>query len=132
MSDGGQIVKPGQRNFPDPLPAAAHGFRFHHIGIPTRELRPGEHFLERIKVWASGFESSQFGVEWLRFEPDSPIPELIQTVPHVAFEVDNLDQALVGRNVIFGPFVPFDGVRCAMIEEHGAPVEMMQFEKPVS
>ena len=141
MSDGGVRTEPGERIFPArrsfpgqrsfhaPLPAAAHGMRFHHIGIPTRDRRPGEHLLERIKVWASGFGASEFGIEWLRFEPDSPIPQLIQTVPHVAFEVDDLDLALVDRNVIYGPFVPFDGVRCAMVEENGAPVEMMQFER---
>jgi hypothetical protein len=129
LTEPGEHSLPGQRSFPDPLPAAASGFRFHHIGIPTQERRPGEHYLERIKVWASGFGSSEFGVEWLRFEPDSPIPALIQTVPHLAFEVDDLDDALKDRKVIFGPFVPFDGVRCAMVEENGAPVEMMQFER---
>ena len=130
MTDSGMKTKPGEREFSQPLPVATQGMRFHHIGIPTREPRPGEHFLERIKVWASGFATSEFGVEWLRFEPDSPIPALIQTVPHVAFEVNDLDAALIGRNLIYGPFVPFDGVRCAMVEENGAPVEMMQFERP--
>ncbi len=129
MSDCGMRAIPSQRCFSAPLPAAAQGMRFHHIGIPTRERCPDEHFLERIKVWASGFASSEFGVEWLRFEPESPIPALIQTVPHVAFEVDDLNAAITGRNVIYGPFVPFDGVRCAMVEENGAPVELMQFDR---
>lgn len=115
------------RNFQDPLPAARCGYRFHHIGIPTRESRPGEHYLPNLKVWASGFATSMYGVEWLRFESDSPLPPLIQTVPHVAFEVDDLDAAIAGKAIIFPPFVPFEGVRSAMVEENGAPVEMVEF-----
>ena len=36
-------------------------------------------------------------IELLRFEPGSPMPALIQSTPHVAFTVENLDAALVGK-----------------------------------
>jgi hypothetical protein len=64
---------------------------------------------------------------WMRFEPNSPIHELIRTVPHVAFEVDDLDAALEGQTVIHPPGSPSHGVRSAMIVHNGAPVELISF-----
>jgi hypothetical protein len=60
--------------------------RYHHIGIPTAMPRDGEQFLEEYGMYVSGYEQSDYGIEWMRFEPDSPLPELVKTVPHVAFE----------------------------------------------
>jgi hypothetical protein len=48
--------------------------------------RDGEQFLEEYGMYVSGYEQSDYGIEWMRFEPDSPLPELVKTVPHVAFE----------------------------------------------
>jgi hypothetical protein len=71
-----------------PAATSMQGWRFHHVGIPTDIPRSGEHYLEAFKVYVSGFETSPYGVEWLRFESDSPVPELVRSVPHVAFEVE--------------------------------------------
>jgi hypothetical protein len=65
----------------------------------------------------------------MRFEPDSPISELIRTVPHIAFEVDDIEEALVGKDVLTWPNSPSDGVRVAMIIHNGAPVELIQFRR---
>jgi hypothetical protein len=73
--------------------------RYHHIGIPTATPRDGEQYLEEYGMCVSGYEQSDYGVEWMRFEPDSPLPELVKTVPHVAFEVDDLRAELAGREV---------------------------------
>jgi len=32
----------------------------------------------------------------MKFEPDCPLPELVKTVPHVAFVVDDLKAAIAG------------------------------------
>ncbi len=60
----------------------------------------------------------------------SPVPELVRSVPHVAFEVDNLEAAIAGKKVIFPPFSPYSGVLAAMIVENGAPIEVLEFAKP--
>jgi len=60
--------------------------RYHHIGIPTTERREGERLIEHYATFVSGYERSAYGVEWMRFEPEAPVPELVRTVPHVAFE----------------------------------------------
>src|SRR5512140_2545658 len=104
------------------------GWRYHHIGIPTSLVHAPETHLERFGLHVSGFSTSPYGVEWMRFEDDSPLHELIRTVPHVAFEVDDLDAALEGREVIYPPGSPSDGVRAAMIVHNGAPVELIWFK----
>jgi hypothetical protein len=103
------------------------GWRFHHVGIPTRKPRPGEKHLPQFGMFVSGFETSRCGVEWMRFEKDSPLPELIRTVPHLAFVVDDLESALKGREVLFDIGTPSPGVRTAMIVDGGAPIELMEF-----
>ncbi len=62
----------------------------------------------------------------MRFESDSPLPELVKTVPHVAFEVDDLEQALIGKQVLIEPNSPTIGVMVAFIIDNGAPVELLQ------
>ena len=104
--------------------------KYHHIGIPTDRPREGEVFLEQFKMHVVGFEHSDFGVEWLRFEADSPLPDLVKQVPHVAFVVENLCAALQGRHVLIEPNSPSPGVEVAFVVENGAPVELMAFDSP--
>jgi len=51
-------------------------------------------------------------------------------MPHIAFEVDNLDTALIGKKLLSDISFPSDGVRVAMIIDDGAPVELIEFKKP--
>jgi hypothetical protein len=66
----------------------------------------------------------------MRFEPDCQISELIRNVPHIAFEVDDLDTALAGQTLISEVSSPSDGVRVAMIIDNDAPIELLEFRKP--
>jgi hypothetical protein len=102
--------------------------RYHHLGIPTTSEKPGEKYLEQFRMYVSGFETSRYGIEWMRFAPDSPIPELVRTIPHVAFEVDDLETELQGQEVLIAPNRPSPGVRVAFIVENGAPIEFLQFD----
>ena len=107
------------------------GWKYHHLGIPTRQKMTNERYLPQFKFYVSGFGESPFGVEWMRFENDSPIHPLIQTVPHLAFEVDDLDFELAnhGLKIITEPNLPMEGIRVAMIEHNGAPIELIEFKK---
>ncbi len=113
----------------EPPPVVARGWRYHHLGIPTAVPREGEVYLEQFKMHVSGFATSPYGVEWMRFGEGSPLHELIRTVPHVAFEVDDIDAAIVGLELIGPVGSPSKGVRVAMIVDHGAPVELIEFMK---
>ncbi len=103
--------------------------KYHHIGIPTTERRTGERLVEGYATYVSGFETSEYGIEWMRFEADAPIPELVRTVPHVAFEVDDLAAEMAGKQVIIAPNSPSPGVTVAFIAENGAPVELLHFSR---
>jgi hypothetical protein len=102
--------------------------KYHHLGIPTDEQKPGERYLKQFKTYVSGYETSQYGIEWMRFEPGCSTPELVRTVPHVAFEVDDLEAELQGKEVLIAPNSPSPGVRVAFIVENGAPIEFLQFK----
>jgi hypothetical protein len=107
------------------------GWKYHHLGIPTRKKMPNERYLPQFKFYVSGFSNSPFGIEWMRFEKDSPISKLIQTVPHIAFEVEDLDYELKNRDfkMITEANPPAEGIRVAMIEHNGAPIELIEFAK---
>ncbi len=103
--------------------------KYHHLGIPTTEKREGEVHLKHLKIYVSGYKNNTYGIEWTRYELDAPYPELVKTIPHVAFEVENLEQELQGKKVIIAPNSPSPGVTVAFIEHNGAPVEFLQFDK---
>ena len=103
---------------------------YDHVGIPTTEERPDETYLEEFKVYVSGYETSEYGIEWMRFVPGSPVPDLVKTVPHVAFEVDDLERELKGKTILIKPNSPSEGVMVAFIVENGAPVEFLTRLRP--
>jgi hypothetical protein len=107
------------------------GWKYHHLGIPTVKEMPGEIYLAQFKLFTSGFSESPFGIEWMRFEDGCPLNKMIQKIPHIAFEVTNLEIEISLHNlkVITGPNSPSEGVRVAMIEHNGAPVELIEFSK---
>ncbi len=106
--------------------------RYHHLGIPTQVPRQGETYLEQFKMYVSGYETSPYNIEWMRFEPDCPFPELIKTIPHVAFEVDDLDAELEGKEILIAPNSPSPGITVAFIVDNGAPVEFLQIDHEVA
>jgi hypothetical protein len=125
---GASITRRGNE---PPAAVSVHGWRYHHIGIPTNVPHPGEYYLEKFKMYVSAFETSACGIQWMRFEPDSPVDPLIKSVPHVAFEVDDLEAAIQGKQILTEPNSPSKGVLVAMILDSGAPVELLQFRREV-
>lgn len=118
-----------RKEYDPPAAVAEWGWRYHHLGIPTNIPQPNEVYLEHLKIYVSGFETSPYGIEWMRFDEDCPISEIIKTVPHIAFEVENLEVALEGKKKLSEITSPCQGVRVAMILHRGAPVELMEFNK---
>ena len=102
--------------------------RFNHIGIPTAEAFDGEISLPHLRLTCSDHQSNPYGIQWMRYWDDAPYPELVKSVAHVAFEVDDLDVAIENQHVIIAPNSPSAGVRVAFINVQGAPVELMQID----
>ena len=55
--------------------------------------------------------------------------ELVQKMPHVAYEVENLNEALADQKVIVPPFPVGENLTCAFIDGGGFSVELMEFKK---
>jgi len=101
-------------------------YLYHHIGIPTKQPRPGERYSSTFKMYTSDGNDKNFRIQWHRFEKDCPLHQLIRTVPHVAFKVDSIDNAINNKVILLDPYYPFAGFRVAMIEVDGAPVELIE------
>ena len=105
-------------------------WEFSHVGMITQEPKPGEVFIQATRVWITDFTRHRFRVEWLRFEPDSPVTGPVRHQPHVAFRVPNIEQAAQGLQVLLEPFEPMPGVRVAFfLTEDGAVVELMEYQQ---
>lgn len=104
--------------------------RYHHVGIPTTVPREGEEHLPRYGIHCTDHERNPFGIQWMRYDAGCTLPEIVKTVPHVAFEVDDLERAIAGHELLIAPNSPSPGVRVAFVHCDGAPVEFLQYLTP--
>ncbi len=105
--------------------------RFDHVGLITEEPKPGESWVEATRVWVTSPRDHTCNVEWLRFEPDSPVTGPLRWQPHVAYRVPDMEAALKGHNVLLEPFDVGNGfMQVAFVEVDGAVVEFMQYANP--
>lgn len=86
--------------------------------------------LPGYRVWCTDHRDDPFGVQLMHYEPGCDLPELVRTRPHLAFQVGDLDAALVGRKVLIAPNSPSGGVRVAFVEHEGLPLELLEFDDP--
>jgi hypothetical protein len=100
---------------------------FHHMGLPTDEKQPGEEYVAETRVWVTSPLVHRYRVEYLRFEPDSPVTGPVRDLPHIAYKVDDFDEAYAEETVLLGPFKPTPGLRVVFIEKDGAVIEFMEF-----
>jgi hypothetical protein len=104
---------------------------FDHVGLITEEKKPGESWVEATRVWVTSPRAHPFHVEWLRFEPDSPVTGALRTKPHVAYRVPDVHAAVEGHDVLAAPFDVGDGfATVAFVQIDGAVVEFMQYANP--
>ena len=101
-------------------------YKFHHIGIPTTEKREGERYSSTFKMYTSTAPDPKFRVQYHRFEEGSPLHPLIQTMPHVAFKVNDIQKAIKGYQVLMEPYAPFRGYQAAIVLVNGTLIEFLQ------
>lgn len=105
--------------------------RFDHIGLITDDTKPGERWVEATRVWVTSPREHPYNVEWLRFEPDTPVTGALRTESHVAYRVDDVRTAIQGLDVLAEPFDVGDGfMTVAFAIIGGAVVEFMQYANP--
>jgi len=62
--------------------------KYNHIGILPTERVTGEIDLPHLKMTVNDHANNLFGIQWQRYWEGARYPELVKTVPHVAFEAD--------------------------------------------
>ena len=100
--------------------------KFHHFGVPSKTKRDGETFIDGAMVHVTDPEAHPYRVEFVRFDADSPMPELLKTTPHAAYIVPSLDAAIKGKKIIIEPFDATPTLRCAFIVDGEALLELME------
>lgn len=98
---------------------------YHHVGIPTSEVRAGERYSPVFKMYTSGGEGPT-RIQYHRFEEGSSLHPIIRQLPHVAFKVACLEEAIQGKELLLEPYEPFTGFRVAIVLEGGSPVEYIE------
>ncbi len=104
--------------------------QFEHIGIVTDQPKPGETFVEATRVWRTNYLEHPFRIEWLRFEPDSPVTGPVRHMPHVAYRVTNIAEASHGLKVLLDPFDVGPRIVGFYQAEDGAVVEFVEYKNP--
>lgn len=103
--------------------------QFHHIGLVTQEEKPGEMYFDSLKVWGTDPAADPNKVEWVRFSPDSPLADTpVAKRPHVSWQVDDLDAAIEGKDLVVGPLAVGDSIRIAYFEMDGALIEYLEIK----
>ena len=104
---------------------------FDHIGLITDGQKPGESWVEATRVWVTSPRAHGCNIEWLRFEPDSPVTGPLRSEPHVAYRVPDVHAATEGHDVLAEPFDVGNGfLTVSFVLVDGAVVELMQYANP--
>lgn len=103
---------------------------YDHLGIPTTQKRKNEIWIEASRVWVTDAHLNPFGIEWLRFEPDSPVHGPLREKPHLSFRVDSREQITElgrGMKVLLEPFDAGFCVAGFYEPEEGAILELVWY-----
>jgi hypothetical protein len=106
-------------------------YEFDHVGITTTIRQPNEDWVEQSRVWVTNPRQHPEKIEFLRYEPDSTVPEVIKANPHVAFRVASLEEHLrqPGVEIIIPPFVVGDFLEVVFVRKYNTIFEYMHYLK---
>jgi len=110
-------------------PTPPRQLQFDHIGLITTEKKAGETYVAATKVWVTDIAAHPYRVEWLRFEPDTPVQSPVRDQPHVAFRVDSIAEAAKRLKVLIEPFDAGIAKVGFYQTDDGAVVEFMEYYK---
>ena len=58
-------------------------FVFDHVGLTTTEPQPDENWVEQSRCWVTSPRNHPEHIEFLRYAPDTTVPEAVRANPHV-------------------------------------------------
>lgn len=100
---------------------------FNHVGMVLQEKMEGMIYVEPLKVHITDCSQSPNKIEFLYFEPDSPLPAIMQQQAHIAYAVPNIEEAIKDTKLLFGPF-DMGHMLLAFVEEEGVAIEFNEFK----
>lgn len=105
--------------------------KFHHIGkiVPLTEIKDDSSvkYSPLFDMYSlDKFNSLSIPIELHAFGPNSSLDKVIQENPHVAFTVDNIDDALKDQMIVMPKYTPFKNYTCAMVLIDGQPIELIE------
>jgi len=103
---------------------------FHHVGIPVKEKIAGMSYNKELKLYSTGYFENPYGIEWMYFDHDNSLPDIIKSMPHVAYKVGDLYKAIEGKTLILAPESPVKGVTIAFVMDGINLIEFLQFDQP--
>lgn len=99
-----------------------------HIGLITSEKKDKEKYAAGMKLWLTDPKDNPFNIEWLRFEEDSLVKGPVREKNHIAYRVDDLEEASKGLKILMEPFKTENFLKIGFYEyEDGTVLELMQF-----
>lgn len=100
-----------------------------HFGVPTNIVKEGENYSPDMKLFLTDYSNSENKIEFLRFEDDSEMPELLKTHAHIAYIVEDLDKEMEGKTIVLPKTKLSDELTIAFVEEEGIAIELMYYTK---
>ncbi len=82
-------------------------------------------------MWITNCEEHPYRVEWLRFEPDSPVTGPLREIPHIGYRVENekaITEAAKGMKVLLEPFDAGFAVAGFYQTHDGAVIEFVTYK----
>ena len=106
--------------------------QFDHIGIPVDLPQATEFWVPQSECWVTNPRTHPQRIEYLRFKT---MPDLVAgspqwklwNMPHIAYRVDELEAALAGEELIYGPFEPGDFATVAFILKQDVVIEYLEY-----
>ncbi|MEW6991604.1 hypothetical protein AADZ91_13060 [Colwelliaceae bacterium 6441] len=115
----------------NPVVKSGKNLKYHHTGMPCDKTFENEEKRPALKLAYLPGKLNNYGVEWLRFYEGNENPDIIKYIPHVAFEVEDIDQAIVGEKVIYHSGRSYPGIVVAMVEVDGASIEFLELDRSI-
>lgn len=105
---------------------------FDHVGIPTDDKQPKEDWVEATRVWVTNPREHKYRIEYLRFEPDTPVVWEVTHLPHIAYKVAPaaFDHLVAEAEIVIAPFEPHPNMKIAYVKKNGALIEYIVYRDP--
>ncbi len=103
--------------------------RFHHVGFPITKTADTDILARHLCPPSIPGEDNPYGIKWMPGGHKAEDPDILNKIACVAFEVADVEVAVIGKNVLLQPSIAEGGTVCAFVETDGAPIQLLNLDK---